>query len=290
MWKKVILLSVLFTFLTEYSIINRIPLEQTTIRLQNPKAISIVLNKEEQKDLRTKIKETSLKKTSAYLFGKELDVLEEKASSQAEECFVEKEDGKEKTCEIYFEVPENFLVKEMNLSFEVNKKEKKIQLFQEYKNEKILLLEEKLELGGMAMDYSYGKLKNFPTPSGRYFINRIVENPTWYPPKKWAKNKRPVKAGKDNPLGQWIAELFKKNTPGDYNFPSENDSYIRIHSSKNLDNLFGTQNSHGCIRLKRDVVNELFPAILHYTPHKEPQTNPRGKIYPLEKVIEVDVE
>ena len=53
----------------------------------------------------------------------------------------------------------------------VNKKELNFELFQKYKGKDFLLLKKSVSLG----------MKGFSTPSGRFYINRIINYPIWYP-------------------------------------------------------------------------------------------------------------
>lgn len=224
--------------------------------------ISSKNNKNNRKDIINKIKE----ETGVYLFGNCLDKL-----------LIEND----------FKIPENFLVNEMNLYFEINSENLKLTLYQEYDSKIIPLLETSVALGGKNKDYSTGRFRDFSTPKGDYFLKRIINRPQWFPP-KWAKTKKPVKPSKNNPYGLWMSELSKNSEQGDYNWSISGDSKIRIHST-NKPNTIGSRSSHGCIRISPDVADELFQAILHYSSHKEPRKNSRGIIYPLEKPISMKI-
>jgi lipoprotein-anchoring transpeptidase ErfK/SrfK len=142
-------------------------------------------------------------------------------------------------------------------------------------------------LGGSGKDYSTGEVRNFPTPSGHFYLKRINERPWWYPP-AWAREKKPKAPGPNNPYGLWMAELFRTNGICGYEFSPPGDARIRMHSTNNPRSM-GQYASHGCVRIHPEVAGELFPAILHYTPHREPKTNGRGTIYPFNKVIPVQI-
>ena len=78
-----------------------------------------------------------------------------------------------------------------------------------------------------------------PTPTGRYYIRRIVWNPAWIPPDEpWAKGKKPQPPGaKANPMK--LVKIFFK----------EPDYYI--HGTSEVESL-GEAESHGCLRMDPD--------------------------------------
>jgi lipoprotein-anchoring transpeptidase ErfK/SrfK len=165
-----------------------------------------------------------------------------------------------------------------NFYINVDKKNLKFRLFQKYPERDELLLETPVALGK----------PGHSTPAGEFYIRRVVENPFWYPTK--SSNARvPSKPGKNNPYGMWMSELFRQNKPGDYSFPAEGDTLIRIHST-NSPSSIGKYASNGCTRLSPPFAEEFFPALLHFIPHKEPKKNSRGIIYPLEKTIPVTIK
>lgn len=74
----------------------------------------------------------------------------------------------------------------------------------------------------------------WPTPSGKYQIERIEWNPWWYPPPSpWAKGAKPAPPGANNPLGP------VKMAMGDA---------LRIHGT-NKPASVGYPQSHGCMRM-----------------------------------------
>lgn len=265
------------------------------IQIQKKSSVEISLKKSDKSDLRRSIHEKALKETNAYLFGNYLDDMEKDLSLKLDQCtdsnslINPNQSGnlEEKICNSNFNVPDNFLVKEMDFYGEVNKKELKFRLYQRFNGKNMLLLEASVALGGISKDYSTGVYRFFGTPSGEFYLERIVEEPWWYPP-GWAKEKSPQKPGIKNAYGLWMAEFYKKDSSADYAFSYPHDAGFRIHST-NKPKSIGTYSSHGCIRLHPDVAAEMFPAIIHYTKHKEPQKNGRGTIYPLEKSIKIKI-
>lgn len=74
----------------------------------------------------------------------------------------------------------------------------------------------------------------WPTPSGKFEIERIEWNPWWYPPPSpWAKGAKPTPPGAGNPLGP------VKLMMGDA---------LRIHGT-NKPGSVGYAQSHGCMRM-----------------------------------------
>lgn len=79
---------------------------------------------------------------------------------------------------------------------------------------------------------SIGDEKGFPTPTGQFHIIERITNPTWYPP-AWAKDRRPVGPGPNNPLGNhWIGLSLPRTG---------------IHGTNQPLNV-GNSVTHGCIR------------------------------------------
>lgn len=239
--------------------------------------ISIVLKKGDEGNLRNLVREEARSKyPSSYLFGCALDSIVSKIAL------------KEEPDTFTAEVPANFVVDKIELYMKINKKERKLYVFQKLGSEEITLLETKVALGGMNKDYSTGKTRHFPTPAGEFYIKRIIERPWWYPP-SWARQKRPSKPGSaDNPYGLWMTELCKNQEPSSSDFYVIGDSKIRIHST-NAPQSIGTYSTHGCIRVHPNVANELFPAILNYSPHKEGKEASRGTVYLLDEPIKLNI-
>lgn len=86
-----------------------------------------------------------------------------------------------------------------------------------------------------------------PTPIGSFRIISKVVNPTWYPP----FGGRPVPPGPENPLGRrWLGFL-----PSGYG----------LHGNNNSSSI-GRAVSLGCVRMRNEDVEELFPQIPVGTP------------------------
>ena len=86
---------------------------------------------------------------------------------------------------------------------------------------------------------------NFSTPSGKFRVIEKQKNPTWYPP-PWAKEKKPVGPGPDNPLGdRWIGLSLPRTG---------------IHGTNDPYNI-GNSVTHGCIRTYPDLLHELYDIV-----------------------------
>lgn len=244
---------------------------------------STLIIKNDEKNIRNKIINDAKEKFNTNLFGINLDNIEKKILENIEDC----RNNKEYNCNIKYEIPSNFLVKDMDLRIEVDTKKIKSTIYQKINETELVLAEYPVAIGGPNRDYKLKKIRNFATPKGTYYIQRIVNNPFYYPP-TWDKNTKRVNPGKNNPYGLWMAELLEENKIGDYSFPLKRDTGIRIHST-NRPKSMGTKSSHGCVRVHPDNANEIFPAFLRYTPHESKKKNPRGEIIPLLKTIRVDI-
>jgi L,D-transpeptidase ErfK/SrfK len=89
---------------------------------------------------------------------------------------------------------------------------------------------------------SIGDEKGFQTPTGQYHIIERITNPTWYPP-SWAKEKKPVGPGPNNPLGtHWIGLSLTRTG---------------IHGTNQPLNV-GNSVTHGCIRAYPETIKELY--------------------------------
>ena len=93
---------------------------------------------------------------------------------------------------------------------------------------------------------------DWKTPLGETFIKSKVESPSWYPPKSIILEHeergevlpREVKAGPDNPLGNFALKL---DVDGGYLLHGTNKKYG-----------IGMMVSHGCIRLRNEDIETIF--------------------------------
>ncbi|MEW6281161.1 MAG: L,D-transpeptidase family protein [Candidatus Eremiobacterota bacterium] len=97
---------------------------------------------------------------------------------------------------------------------------------------------------------SIGLAKDYQTPTGSYSIVSRVRDPVWYPP-AWAKEKKPVGPGPNNPLGdRWLGLSLPR---------------YGIHSTNKPLNV-GLSTTHGCIRMYPDAIRSLFEQVTVGTP------------------------
>jgi lipoprotein-anchoring transpeptidase ErfK/SrfK len=92
---------------------------------------------------------------------------------------------------------------------------------------------------------------SYPTPEGMFKIRKVIFNPAWKPPdSKWAKGKSAKPPGHpENPMK--LVKMFFK----------EPDYYI--HGTSDDDSL-GTAESHGCIRMSKQDVEELTRLVMEH--------------------------
>ena len=87
------------------------------------------------------------------------------------------------------------------------------------------------------------------TPRGSYRISRVIWNPWWHPPNRpWARGKRPVPPGPNNPMGR--VKLYFMNL-------------YYIHGTPYRRSL-GRPASHGCVRMANADVIELARLVHEY--------------------------
>lgn len=106
--------------------------------------------------------------------------------------------------------------------------------------------------GDVVREYavSVGK-DSYPTPKGEFKIRKVIFNPAWKPPdSKWAKGKTAKPPGHpENPMK--LVKMFFR----------EPDYYI--HGTHDEDSLGGAE-SHGCIRMSTDDVEELTRLVMEH--------------------------
>jgi len=91
-------------------------------------------------------------------------------------------------------------------------------------------------------------MRGFATPTGKWKVIRKVKNPSWHNPGSGWANGMPsvIGPGPSNPLGTRAIYL---NAPG-----------IRIHGTSKSWSI-GTRASHGCMRMKRRDIENLYPRV-----------------------------
>lgn len=96
-----------------------------------------------------------------------------------------------------------------------------------------------------------GKAK-WETPTGKFKVINMVENPAWENP--FAANRQVVPPGLDNPLGErWIG------------FWTDGKNQIGFHGTYKRDSV-GKAASHGCVRMYNEDVRKLYEIVQIATP------------------------
>jgi lipoprotein-anchoring transpeptidase ErfK/SrfK len=90
---------------------------------------------------------------------------------------------------------------------------------------------------------------SYPTPTGKFKVTGKAKNPTWYNPgSAWARNMPPSISGADGPLG---TRAIYTSAPG-----------IRMHGVPSSEDWsIGHRASHGCLRMHRRDVEDLYPRV-----------------------------
>jgi L,D-transpeptidase ErfK/SrfK len=128
------------------------------------------------------------------------------------------------TFETFLSIPENYLVNKKDLEMAINVPERKVYLYQNYDDEKILLKKYSCAVGKA----------EYKTPIGPRKISYIKWNPWWYPPpSEWAKKEKITPPGPKNPLGKVAMVL------GDC---------LNLHGTNSPQSI-GRVISHGCMRM-----------------------------------------
>lgn len=205
--------------------------------------------------------------------------------------------------ELSLKIPAHYRVKEMSLEGEIERRKNHqqrgiLRLYQIYekednKEERILILETPMALGGKQTDHSSGEEKDFPTPSGIFYLRRVIVMPLWNPP-SWAEETKDDPSTKPGPLnayGMYMAEYYRGIVQVGYGFSYGGDAGVRIHSTNSPNSIRWGGASHGCTRMHPIRANRFFPFLLHYIPHLEMKESPaRGEVVPFEKGKYVKIE
>ena len=246
--------------------------------------VTITLKRYDRQKLRKRIREELAEKYQVYAFGRGLDQMVGRAEKQYDLVYPE---FNLPQWWVALKIPKYFT--RFDIDFKMRVSKKKLKLFVYHKNDPqdVLLLETSVALGGSGYDHAQGRRRGFGTPSGKFYLKRVINYPYWFPP-GWAKQTSPSKPGRRNPYGIWMSELSRDDQPGSYSFAVAKDTNVRIHSTNRPDSI-GKYASHGCIRVHPDVADELFPALLRYISHQKGKKNNRGTIYPLNRTVPVKI-
>lgn len=180
------------------------------------------------------------------------------------------------------EIPAAFLAKSMQLSIVVDRSDLTYTIYRTSNGKKIEMYTHSVGLGKPGME----------TPSGNFYLTRVCIGAQWVDPDR--PNQDPddySKPGVYNMLGKWMADIATKPVPGGYGFnvPHSLGTH-RFHGvPSDLD--IGDYLSRGCIRIHPTVAEEIFPALLRYTPHADGRpVKFRGTVYPLKRAIPFKIQ
>ncbi len=99
--------------------------------------------------------------------------------------------------------------------------------------------------------------RRYPTPKGTFHIGKKVKNPSWHNGySSWSRHMPSyIRPGPNNPLGTRAMYVYK-GTRG------KRDTGVRIHGVPRSENSsIGHSASHGCLRMKRKDVENLYPRV-----------------------------
>ena len=99
--------------------------------------------------------------------------------------------------------------------------------------------------------------RRYPTPQGTFHIGKKVKNPSWHNGySSWSRGMPSyIRPGPNNPLGTRAMYVYK-STKG------TKDTGVRIHGVPRSENSsIGHSASHGCLRMKRKDVENLYPRV-----------------------------
>jgi hypothetical protein len=183
--------------------------------------------------------------------------------------------------------------------FVMNKTELLLHMYQIFEGKDILLASFPTTKGGWNYDAITQTSRGFPTPSGDFWVKRIVYAPSYIHP-DWSKSAKQQDApGFRNPYGIVMAELWKTPDPlckaeqkqcDGYGWNYAGGTGIRFHTSNldsNVRNSAGNPRpSHGCNRLFTKDGKRIFTLLYYKMPHAECKMVTRGTVCPfLDTVI-----
>lgn len=177
--------------------------------------------------------------------------------------------------------------------FLMNKTELLLHMYQIFEGKDILLASFPTTKGGVNFDAISKTARGFPTPSGDFWVKRLVYAPSYIHP-DWSKSAKQQDApGFGNPYGIVMAELWKTSNPLCKQDQAQCDGYgwhyaggtgIRFHTSNrdsNVRNSAGQPRpSHGCNRLFTKDGKRIFTLLYYKVPHAECKAVTRGTVCP----------
>lgn len=197
------------------------------------------------------------------------------------------------TFETCVPIPAYALDKRPVYKFKMNKKELILYMYQNFFDQDVLLSTFKTTKGGAHYNAKAGKATGFSTPSGNFFVKRIVYAPSYIHP-AWSKSSGHMEApGFGNSYGIVMAELWKTDAPlciaeskkcNGYAWDYFGGTGIRFHTSNKDSNVRNSKGqpltSHGCNRLFTKDGKRIFTLLYNNVPHAECKKVQRGTVCP----------
>jgi len=218
---------------------------------------------------RQDIIDAGLSQHNVYLFGDYLDEMVDATSGSSRNI-------------VKLKIPE-FFFKEMDWKLVANLDKHILTL---YNHDKPIMNSE-INCGGWNYDNRIKKYKMFKTPTGTFYISRIVMYPFYYNGFFSRTPKKMFRPGKKNPYGIVMMDPSLEPVTPTYDFKPEKHAGFNIHSTNAWK---GPGNdSHSCVRVNPPKMEEFGLATLFYYALKDYVKNGRGKIYKLKKAIPISI-
>ena len=228
----------------------------------------------------------ALRDKRALLFGSVLDAYVDAISRQM--------DSGQETKDYCLKIPNRFLQASMKISAEISKSQKKLTFYQHIDDEKYILFQTGVAIGGFHYDKA-GRGRVYASPEGTWYLSRIVKNPTWFPPPAWAAVSSP-QYDERSPLFGYAMELTKKSQSlaevyGQRNGLMDGEqgyNGIMIHGTKDILSIRKAK-SRGCFRVAGPPIYDLASGLSRYAFMGISEQRQRGTIFPLSENIPVTI-
>jgi hypothetical protein len=177
--------------------------------------------------------------------------------------------------------------------FMMNKKDLLLYMYQMVDGKDVLLTAFPTTKGGAHYDATSGEARGFGTPSGQFFVKRIVYAPAYTHP-DWSRIAGHTEPpGFGNSYGIVMAELWTTPNPfckaggkvcNGYQWNYPGGTGIRFHTSNKDTNVRRADGragaSHGCNRLLTRDGKRIFTLLYYNIPHAPCKKNTRGTVCP----------
>lgn len=195
-------------------------------------------------------------------------------------------------------VPERYMQESLQLRIEIikserNRRQTRMELYVQEDETETLLFSTRAVVGG---EYVVrGRRRNFPTPTGDFYLRRVLVFPHWFPP-SWAEEVYgdPITLpGFQNAFGIMASPLARRSRlPEDqYAAHYSGDLPFLLHLTSYPESVeSGHGRSHGCVRVHPDWGNHVFYFLVRYTPHLPlGEAEYRGEAVPFERAVEIRI-